>query len=149
MKMQRRRSHTCFWRPKMLLLETEDVASGDWDACSVAWWFSPNAPLVFLLWVLICAFLLDFSVTSKATKKIPACCECSLAESGFFFVCRFGDNFKDNSPYCVLPSCPLFLCVFGFVLCFLCLFFKLCFSGLIFRFSGFSSPSCSGSASSL
>jgi len=39
-----------------------------------------------------------------------------------FFVCRFGDNFKDNSPYRVLPSCPLLLCVFGFVLCFLCLF---------------------------
>jgi hypothetical protein len=46
-----------------------------------------------------------------------------LAESGFFFVCRFGDNIKDNSPHCVLPSCSLFLCVFGFVLCFLCPFF--------------------------
>jgi hypothetical protein len=42
---------------------------------------------------------------------------------GFFFVCRSEDNFKDNSPHCVLPSCSLFLSVFGFVLCFLCFFF--------------------------
>jgi len=128
----------CFWRPKMLLLETE-------DACSAAWWFSPNAPLVFLLWPLVCAFLLDFSVASKATKKIPACCECSLAESGFFFVCRSGDNFKDNSPHCVLLSCSLFLCVFGFLLCFLCsLFFNSVFLGWFFGslvFSRSSSPS--------
>ena len=41
---------------------------------------------------------------------------------GFFFVCRSEDNFKDNSPHCVLPSCSLFLSVFGFVLCFLCFF---------------------------
>jgi len=42
---------------------------------------------------------------------------------GFFFVCRSEDNFKDNSPHCVLPFCSLFLSVFGFVLCFLCFFF--------------------------
>jgi len=41
----------------------------------------------------------------------------------FFFVCRSEDNFKDNSPHCVLPSCSLFLSVFGFVLCFLYFFF--------------------------
>jgi len=79
------------------------------------------------MWPLVCAFLLDFFVTSKATKKNPACCECSLAESGFFFVCRSEDNFKDNSPHCVLPSCSLFLSVFGFVLCFLCPFFSTLF----------------------
>jgi len=119
----------------MLLLETK-------DACSVAWWFSPNAPLVFLLWPLVCAFLLDFSVTSKATKKIPACCECSLAESGFFFVCRSEDNFKDNSPHCVLPSCSLFLSVFGFVLCFLCPFFSTLFFWVDFS-ALWSFPQCS------
>jgi hypothetical protein len=49
--MQRGRSRTCVWRPKMLLLETEDACSVDDDYCLLL-------PLVFLPWSLVCAFLL-------------------------------------------------------------------------------------------
>jgi len=51
MKMQRGRSHTCVWRSKMLLLETEDACSVDDD-------YRLLLPLVFLPWSLVCASLL-------------------------------------------------------------------------------------------
>ena len=51
--MQRGRSRTCVWRPKMLLLETEDACSVDDDYCLLL-------PLVFLPWSLVCAFLFLF-----------------------------------------------------------------------------------------
>ncbi|KAL9335746.1 hypothetical protein Peur_072927 [Populus x canadensis] len=73
MKMQRGRSHTCFWRPKMFAALMMIIA-------------------YCFLWSSFCDHLIE-------------------------------DNFKDNSPHCVLPSCSLFLSVFGFVLCFLYFFF--------------------------
>jgi len=51
--MQRGRSRTCVWRPKMLLLETEDACNVDDDYCLLL-------PLVFLPWSLVCAFLFLF-----------------------------------------------------------------------------------------
>ncbi|KAL9393953.1 hypothetical protein Peur_013238 [Populus x canadensis] len=61
---------------------------------------------------------------------------------GFFFVCRSEDNFKDNSPHCVLPSCSLSLCIWICALfsllffLFLTLFFWVDFSALTLYFSG-------------
>ena len=60
-----------------LLLETEDVCSADDDSRLLF-------PLVFLLWSLVCAFLLAFSVAFKTTKMMPVCCECFLNDYGSF-----------------------------------------------------------------
>jgi hypothetical protein len=99
----------CSWRPKMLAALMMIIA-------------------YCFLWSSFCDHLsvLSFLISQQLLnlqRRFGLAVSVLWLNPGFFFVCRSEDNFKDNSPHCVLPSCSLFLSVFGFVLCFLCFFF--------------------------